>query len=395
MENAAALQYDPGDELVHLSRGDEEIVTAGAKKKVIGIHESVKSNKERNFFALQLGGEEALTQATAAKLFGLASEVHGARPWERMGDTDLVLVRDPVSDQMCYCCVMGALGEYFAVHVYLGPDGYRFFKRIQREGTISPGDFYGSQSGVTAEFVPSAELSAPDRELARAFGHPLSRGLAAPQFRTNRKGYQPWYVTEPEATVLALGLESVLAFCQVRKRTPNKQYWAHEDVYPEVVWTKHSRFSIRETLVKTEPPPPPEPAVLDEASLAKLQKKDYAIRGAIEMDHFYTSVPIGKEHERKACLRSVLTIDAETRLLYAAEVVEPSEAAGRFLVRVLIDTIQGAGFIPAEVRVKDPNAKILLSSLAERLGFAVVVRKKLAVLEPAKRELLRTLGDPE
>jgi hypothetical protein len=189
-------------------------------------------------------------------------------------------------------------------------------------------------------------------------------------------------------------LESVLAFCQVRDRTPNKQYWAHEDVYPEVVWTKRAQFSIRETLVKTEPAPPPEPAALDEASLAKLQKKDYAIRGAIEMDHFYTSVPIGKEHERKACLRSVLAIDAETRLLYAAEVVEPSEAAGRFLVRILIDTIQGAGFIPAEVRVKDPNAKILLSSLAERLGFAVVVKKKLAALELAKRELLRTLGDP-
>jgi hypothetical protein len=35
-----------------------------------------------------------------------------------------------------------------------------------------------------------------------------------------------------------------------------------------------------------------------------------------------------------------------------------------------------------------------LSSLAERLGFAVVVRKKLAALELAKRELLRALGDP-
>jgi hypothetical protein len=189
-------------------------------------------------------------------------------------------------------------------------------------------------------------------------------------------------------------LESVLAFCQARIRTPDKQYWAHEDVYPEVVWTKRTCFSMRETLVKAEPSPPPEPAVLDEASLAKLQKNDYAVRGAIEMDHFYTGVPIGKEHERKACLRSVLAIDAETRLLYAATIVEPSEPAGLFLVRILIDTIQGAGFIPAEVRVKDPNAKILLSSLAERLGFAVVVRKKLAVLELAKRELLWTLGEP-
>ena len=89
-----------------------------------------------------------------------------------------------------------------------------------------------------------------------------------------------------------------------------------------------------------------------------------------------------------------MAIDAETRFLYVAEMVEPSEPAERFLVRILIDTIQGAGFIPAEVRVKDPNAQILLSSMAERLGFSVVVKKKLAVLESAKSHLLRTLGAP-
>ena len=369
-------------------------MATGAKKKVIGIHESVKRNPRNNSFSAQLAGEEALTHATAENLFDLASEVYSARLWERIGDTDLVLVKDPVSGQICYCCVMGALGEYCAVHMYLDSESYGFFKRIQLEETISAGDFYGSQSGVTAEFVASAELTGPDKELARAFGHPLLRGLAAPRFRANRKGYQPWYVTEPEAKVLALGLESVLAFYQEWKRTPAKQYWAHEDVYPEVVWTKRSYFSIKETLVKAEPAPPPKPPVLDEASLARLQNKDYVIRGAIEMDHFYTALPVGKKHERKACVRAVLAIDAETRFLYVAEMAEPSEPAERFLVRILIDTIQGAGFIPAEVRVKDPNAQILLSSMAERLGFAVVVKKKLAVLESAKSHLLRTLGDP-
>jgi hypothetical protein len=149
-------------------------VATGAKKKVIGIHESVKRNPRNNFFSAQLAGEEALTHATAENLFDLASEVYSARLWERIGDTDLVLVKDPVSGQICYC-VMGALGEYCAVHMYLDSESYGFFKRIQLEETISAGDFYGSQSGVTAEFVASAELTGPDKELARAFGHPLSR----------------------------------------------------------------------------------------------------------------------------------------------------------------------------------------------------------------------------
>jgi hypothetical protein len=369
-------------------------VSTAAKKKVIATHEFVKGGRKTKFFADQLPGEEALTHATAEKLFYLAEEIYCVKPWERMGDADLVIVKDPVSRQMCYCCVMGALGEHYAIQGYLGTESYEFFKRIQSDEAISVGDFYGSQSGVSVEFLPSSQLTPADKELARAFGHPLSRGLAAPQFRTNRQGYYPWYVTEPEAKVLALCLDSVLAFCEERGSTPSKQYWAHADVYPEVVWSKRDYFRVRDTLLNTEPTPPPELAAVDEERLATLLMRDYAIRGAIELDHFFTGIPVGQKRERKACLRAVLAIDAETGFLYAMEIVETSAIAGEFLPRILMSTIQSADFIPAEVCVHSESARLLLSPLAERLGFSVKAKNRLPVLESAKLELLQRLGDP-
>lgn len=364
------------------------------KKEPIADGETLKRNETPHFFAKQLPGEDALTHATAEKLFELAEEIYAARPWKRMGDTDLVVVKEPGSRQMCYCCVMGELGQVYAVHVYRGPESYRLFKRIASDATIGIGDFYGSQNSVSLQFLPSSELTAADKELARAFGHPLLKGLAAPQFRAIRPGYYPWYVTESEAKVLALCIDSVLAFCEELERTPGKQYWAHEDVYPEVVWRKRSYFTVDRALAQVEPAPPPEPVTLDEERLTKLQKRDYLMHGTLEVDHFYTGLPIGKKQERKGCLRAVMAIDAETPFLYAAEVVGPSESAGQFLTRIMMKTIETAKFIPAEIRVRDENARLLLSPLAARLGFAVNVKESLPVLEIAKQDLLKTMGDP-
>lgn len=74
----------------------------------------------RRFFEEQLSGEEALPFATAKRLFDLAEEILLLQPWRALADTELVLVKDPEFDGLCFCGVMGALGEVFAVHGYRG-----------------------------------------------------------------------------------------------------------------------------------------------------------------------------------------------------------------------------------------------------------------------------------
>src|SRR5215470_1346615 len=128
------------------------------------------------FFRRQLAGESPLTFGTAERLLALAARLITITPWQFLEDQDLVLLKSPLSDEPCYCSIMGALGEVFSLHAYVGDESYRFFKRMAAGKPISVGEFYGSLRGVYVEFVGLSQLTSPDRELARTFGYPLKKG---------------------------------------------------------------------------------------------------------------------------------------------------------------------------------------------------------------------------
>jgi hypothetical protein len=52
------------------------------------------------------------------RLYRLASDLYGLRPWRVLDENNLIAVRDSVSGELCYCSVMGALGEVLSMHAY-------------------------------------------------------------------------------------------------------------------------------------------------------------------------------------------------------------------------------------------------------------------------------------
>ncbi len=359
-------------------------------------HDRMKRGAKRSsrrFFEEQLSGEEALTFATAKHLFGLAEETLIVQPWRMLADTELVLVKDPELGGLCYCSVLGELGEVFAVHAYRGVESYRLFKKIASGVPLDVGEFFGTQHSLTLEFLTPGKLSPPDRELALALGHPLKKGLMPPQFRAGRPGYRPWYPTEGEGKVLALCVESVLAFCEHAALNPDTEFWKFEDIYPQVLWAKNKYFRVENALVRVTAAPPQHPATLDEGRVEKLCRGDYPLRGIIEVDQFYTGAPVGEKNQRKACLRVVMAVDAESRFLYMVEALEPVRLASEGLMEAVLQTIEKGKFVPAEVRVKDESHRFLLLPLKERMGFEVRVSETLPALEFAKGELQKALGD--
>lgn len=347
----------------------------------------------QRFFEEQLKGERALAFATAKRLYDLASQVSFVKPWRKMGDTDLILVKDPASREMCYCSVLGAAGQVFAIHAYCGIESFRFFKKIASGAPVTTGEYFAEQRGLTMELVPSAGLKGPDRELVRQLGHPLKKGYMAPQFRASRPGYQPWYLTEAEGKLLATCVNSVLAFCEYRESEPEDRFWNHEDVYPRVFWGQNGTFWVENVIARAKPAATPVAPRLDQARLAVLSKSDYPVRGIIELDEFYSGIPIGEENERKACLRVVLAADGETPFVYSVEAMSPGEARGDTLVHGTLKAIERHQFVPCEIRVKNEADQLLLAGLRERLGFELRV-SELPNLERAKAELLQRLGDP-
>jgi hypothetical protein len=293
---------------------------------------------------------------------------------------------------------MGELREVRALHAYIGPEGYRFFRRIYSGVPMMAGEFIATQRSVNVDFVPLGELTPPDRDLLKVVGLPFKRGTLAPIFRASRPGYHPWYVTEGEARILAECQRALITLCDLLKTNPNLGYWDKQSVYPLLARRAEEgnaeEFQIRLIDAPSFPLPMPNLATLDEANLQRIRGSRYPLQGVLEVDHFYGMGMIGEKHQRKACIRMALAIDAKSGFAYPPEVSSPDAPTADVLARVVLRAIDSSGTMPREIHVRSGEFKALLKPLAQALGFSVRAKESLPALDFAKNHLLEMMGDP-
>jgi hypothetical protein len=361
------------------------------------IHQPLVTISE-HFFQKELAGEEPPAFATMQMLYQLATDLFARHPWNLVSEDELVLVEEAASREFCFCSVMGSLGQVRALHVYLGPEGYRFFKKLQSGETLTVGEFFAAQRSVYVEFVRLGELTAPDRKFLEAMGHLLKRGTLAPIFRAIRPGYHPWYVTEGEARILAECQWALITICDLLQANPDLYYWDKENVYPMLSRQgekgNEEGYRMRPVEAPSLPAPMPNLPTLDEARVQRIRDCRYPSKGVLEADHFYGVGMIGEKNQRKACVRLGLAIDAKSGLAYPPEVSLPTSSMGDILTRVVLQAVESASALPQEVHVRDSEFKVLLDPLAQALGFSVRVIKSLPAPDFAKNQLLKMMGDP-
>ncbi len=354
-----------------------------------------KTKKDIHFFQKQLAGEPPLRSATAKRLYDLSAALMVLKPWGFVNDGDLIVVETAPSFETCYCSIMGALGEVFSLHAYIGEESFRGLRRILAGRQLSPEEFFATHRGVSVEFVRISELRPPDRELLKHFKHPLGRGMAAPVFRALRPGYYPWYVTEPEGAELARCMQAVLAFCETLLDDLHAPYWQEEGVYPLLTPKgedgPRQSFDVRQVKAPTRVAAAPVPPLLDEARLGRMLRQDSAVGSALEADYFYSGTVIGGPNQRQALLPVALVTDAETGFVFPPELGTPEQSRGAILLRAVLSAIENKKYLPRELRVRQREFKTMLEPAAQRLGVPVQVVKSLPALDLAKKHLLAML----
>ncbi len=345
------------------------------------------------FFQEQLKGEDALSRTMAEELYAEAASFKVERPWEFLGDSELILVDDPESGERCYCCVMGAAGAWCGMHVYQGEESYRIYRELARGQKPDLSTFFEKQKGVTLEIVKPGDLEAADRELLKALGHPLEKGMLAPQFRAVRPGYLPWYVTEAEGRLLRHCLRAVNIFCAEVTDEELDGFWREKDMFPLIcIDKKKQEYKLCLVAAPAPGPAPVEVPDLNEESIQRVATKCKKSETILEAEHFFAPGTIGQKNERKMCMQLSLIADAKSGIIYHLECGMPGESRAAAVSRALLAAMESGQLVPAEVRVKETELGTGLTGLGRALGFEVRTAKNLPATEEAKRCFLESFS---
>ncbi|MBM4258679.1 MAG: hypothetical protein FJ147_22610 [Deltaproteobacteria bacterium] len=149
--------------------------------------------------------------------------------WEWMYDSDLFGVQNPETGEIGYCCIMGNLGEVFALHVYQGSEGLESYwllheqAELEYEGVpLSPAELLGSQKCLAASFEDRADLEKKDLQLIRSLKLQFRGKNAWPMFRNYKPGFFPWFLTSAEEVrFLTIALQQATAIGLRMRENPD------------------------------------------------------------------------------------------------------------------------------------------------------------------------------
>jgi hypothetical protein len=171
-------------------------------------------------------------------------------------------------------------------------------------------------------------------------------------------------------------------------------FWDRADTYPIVARADGTEPRYNIDLIKPVLPaqPPVAPLNLPEVLLRPLRGRDYAVRGAMELEYVFSGAAVGKAHERAACIAIALAVDAETGIVHAPEAINTSMPTAEALARVFLKAVQSNRAFPGEVRMRSQKHAASLGPLMESFGVTLRVANRLPAAEEARAHLLGFMG---
>ncbi|MDO8690210.1 MAG: hypothetical protein Q7R39_09425, partial [Dehalococcoidia bacterium] len=157
-------------------------------------------------------------------LYAAAAKFKELACWNWMSESDLFAVQDPVSGEFGYCCVMGTLGESFALAVYLGPEGLDGYMKIADSDIESDAgalEVLMTQRCLQGMFEDRKVLSKRDLEMVKRLDLKFRGRKSWPMFRDFTPGYVPWYLPAGEAEFLTLCLHQTIEMALRAKEDPD------------------------------------------------------------------------------------------------------------------------------------------------------------------------------
>lgn len=328
-------------------------------------------------------------------LYEAALRFKELEPWKLLNDSQLFGVQDPVTRQRGYCCVLGALGEVFALCIYRGASGLEIYRRMQVQDFDSDGeDFFAMQDCLMAEFSSRDQLRKPDLEVIKSLEYRFKGSHSWPQFRSYLPGYVPWYLTEQEAQFMTFALHSAVDLAPKIKERSLKlgsQQRPHRYLFyvPEPsTTTVEARLPFTIEWMPAEPPQRKDllPYTMNEVAEIRIRKMTLKADSAWEADSFFLPSEIA-DRDRPYFMRLVMLAHEKSGYIFDTDVIQPEVDASHALGKIIVAAIEKYGLIPEEIHIRKRQAWDILKPFTDRLGIRLTLQENLRAIFEARTSL--------
>jgi hypothetical protein len=326
-------------------------------------------------------------------LYEAAIGIKELAPWQWMSETDIFGVQNPETGELGFVSVMGAVGEHYAVAVYLGALGLYKLLNLEQAGPFAEPESMLEIPELQASFEDRRMLRDEDRRIIKELELKFRGQNAWPMFRSYRPGFFPWFLEADEVRFLTHALEQTLDVTARLRTDSSLLETPDEESY--LVRVPHQKGDALVWEDQVVPVPPPEPVsitlLMDEEALEEARQLPPS-RYTFEMDLFLLPSPVKEKKDERPYFPYVLLIVHEDGIVLGSELLPPDPSLESMWELVPMNAVQQLariGIMPREIRVRPGILSQLLRPLAGDLGFRLREKDHLPKLDPARKSLTR------
>lgn len=324
------------------------------------------------------------------KLYEVAIEFKRVKSWEWMLDEDVFGIQNPEDGEIGYCCIMGNLGEVFAIAVYLGAEGLEGYLKIQ-SGEIdeTDPDVLHCQKCLMASFEDRDYLQKEDLQLIKKLGLRFRGRNEWPVFRSYRAGYVPWFLTKREASFLTIAIEQAIDValrfrededlltppdenkCLIRVPDKIEDIVLWEDRWLEPVHAEESRM-FNDTI--------------DEVRVQRIKQKAVRTDSIWEIELAYAPTPVREGKRRPYFPRMFAVMDHRSMMALDFQISEISSDASEFRDHFLA-FLEKMETLPQEILIRKEETFQLIAPIGSFLKISVRSVPRLPAFEEFYHEM--------
>ena len=323
-------------------------------------------------------------------LYEAALEFKELAPWNWMHDTDIFGVKDPVSGEIGYCCIMGAAGEHYALGLYLGSEGlYGLSRILSGEFSEFRDEALYIQNCLMASFEDRKCLQKQDLRQIKALGLKFRGRNAWSLFRNYMPGFFPWYLKGDEVRFLTVALQQAMDVSLRIQKDPELLDYPSRDHYFVRVPDKPGENIIwKDEWLEPSPLKMEDiPAIpVEETTLRRLKKARLQRRGIWEIDFFFVQSAVREKGERPYFPYMSLLVDHNSTFILNFQLEKEADCKSTFPVK-FADFIEHVKVMPDELLVKRYDVYRIMEPLSAELGIEINMVESLPALEYTQKSM--------